>query len=38
MARDFEPKGEQRDVFGEGNASEKIREIIGLKLESQSLL
>ena len=28
MANEFEPKGEQRDVFGKGDASEKIREII----------
>ena len=26
---DFEPEGEQRDVFGTGNASEKIMKIIG---------
>lgn len=26
---DFEPKGEQRNVFGDGKASEKIRKIIG---------
>ena len=25
----FEPKGEQRDVFGDGKAGEKIKEIIG---------
>jgi len=24
MANDFEPKGEQRDVFGSGDASERI--------------
>ena len=29
MVNDFEPKGEQRDVFGSGDASEKIRKIIG---------
>ena len=28
MANDFEPKGEQRNVFGDGRASEKIAEII----------
>ena len=28
MANDFESNGEQRDVFGKGDASEKIREII----------
>ena len=28
MANDFEPKGEQRDVFGSGDASGNIREII----------
>jgi UDP-N-acetylglucosamine 2-epimerase len=28
MANDFEPKGKQRDVFGSGDASERIREII----------
>ena len=28
MANDFEPKGEQRDVFGCGDASGNIREII----------
>ena len=28
MANDFEPKGEQRNVFGNGNASEKIVEVI----------
>lgn len=28
MANDFEPKGVQRDVFGDGKASEKIAEII----------
>jgi UDP-N-acetylglucosamine 2-epimerase (non-hydrolysing) len=27
-ANDFEPKGEQRDVFGDGKASERIAEII----------
>jgi len=27
MANDFEPKGEQRDVFGNGDASEKIAKI-----------
>ena len=26
---DFEPKNKQRDVFGDGNASERIRKIIG---------
>jgi len=29
MANDFEPKGERRDVFGSGDASEKIVEVIG---------
>ena len=29
MANDFEPKGEQRDVFGDGKASERVVEIIG---------
>ncbi|MCK4398728.1 MAG: UDP-N-acetylglucosamine 2-epimerase (non-hydrolyzing) [Methanophagales archaeon] len=29
MSNEFEPKGKQRNVFGEGNASEKIAEIIG---------
>jgi len=29
MANDFEPKGEQRDVFGSGDASERIVKIIG---------
>ena len=24
-ANDFEPKGKQRDVFGDGKASEKLR-------------
>ena len=28
MANDFEPNGEQRDVFGSGNASERIVEVI----------
>ena len=28
MANDFEPKGDQRDVFGDGKSSEKIGEII----------
>jgi len=28
VANDFEPKGEQRDVFGSGDASEKIAKII----------
>ena len=28
MANDFEPKGEQRNVFGDGKASERIAEII----------
>ena len=28
MANDFEPKGRQRDVFGKGDASEKIVEVI----------
>ena len=28
MANDFEPKGKQRDVFGDGKASEKIVEVI----------
>jgi UDP-N-acetylglucosamine 2-epimerase (non-hydrolysing) len=29
MANDFEPKGEQRNVFGDGDASERIKKIIG---------
>ena len=29
MADGFEPEGERRDVFGSGDASEKIKEIIG---------
>jgi UDP-N-acetylglucosamine 2-epimerase len=29
MANDFEPEGEQRNVFGSGDASERIKEIIG---------
>jgi len=29
MANDFEPKGEQRDVFGDGKAGERVEEIIG---------
>jgi len=28
MANDFEPEGEQRDVFGSGDASEKISEVV----------
>jgi len=28
MANDFEPKGEQRDVFGEGDAGEKITKVL----------
>ena len=28
-ANGFEPEGEQRDVFGDGRASEKIVKIIG---------
>jgi UDP-N-acetylglucosamine 2-epimerase len=28
MANDFEPEGEQKDVFGSGNASVKIVEVI----------
>ena len=28
MASDFEPKGEQRNVFGKGDASERIVKII----------
>jgi UDP-N-acetylglucosamine 2-epimerase len=28
MANDFGPKGKQRDVFGDGKASEKIVEVI----------
>ena len=28
-ANGFEPEGEQRDVFGDGKAGEKIKEIIG---------
>lgn len=32
MANDFEPKGEQRDVFGSGDASERITKLLrGLK-------
>ena len=27
-ANDFEPKGEQRDVFGSGDASEKITKVL----------
>ena len=30
MANEFEPINEQRDVFGSGAASEKIRRIIGV--------
>ena len=29
MANGFEPEGEQGDVFGSGDANERIREIIG---------
>ena len=29
MANGFEPKGKQRDAFGDGKAGEKIKEIIG---------
>ena len=29
MANGFEPKGKQRDVFGDGKAGEKIKGIIG---------
>jgi len=29
MGDGFEPKGEQRDVFGKGDASERIVEVIG---------
>ena len=29
MVNDFEPEGEQRDVFGKGDVSEKIKGIIG---------
>ena len=29
MASDFEPKGKQRDVFGDGKAGEVIAKIIG---------
>ena len=29
MANDFEPANEQRNVFGNGDASEKIMKIIG---------
>ncbi len=29
MANDFEPANEQRDVFGCGDASERIKKIIG---------
>jgi hypothetical protein len=28
MSNEFEPKGKQRDVFGKGDASEKIVEIV----------
>ena len=28
-ANGFEPKGEQRDVFGDGKAGESIKEVIG---------
>ena len=28
MANEFEPEGTQRDVFGEGKASEKITKIL----------
>ena len=28
MANDFEPEGKQRDVFGSGDASERIVEVI----------
>jgi len=29
MANDFEPEGEQRNVFGDGKAGERVEEIIG---------
>ena len=29
MSKDFEPEGEQRNVFGDGKASERIVKIIG---------
>jgi UDP-N-acetylglucosamine 2-epimerase (non-hydrolysing) len=29
MANDFEPEGRQRDVFGSGDASTRIKRIIG---------
>ena len=29
VANEFEPEGEQRDVFGDGKAGEKIKEVIG---------
>jgi len=29
MANGFEPKGKQRDVFGDGKASERVAKIIG---------
>ncbi|MCW3137391.1 MAG: UDP-N-acetyl glucosamine 2-epimerase [Methanophagales archaeon] len=29
MANDFEPEGEQRDVFGDGKAGERVVEVIG---------
>ena len=29
MANGFEPKGKQRDVFGDGKAGKKIKGIIG---------
>jgi hypothetical protein len=28
MANDFEPEGEQKDVFGSGDASEKITKVL----------
>ena len=36
MANEFGPEGEQRDVFGSGDASEKIMKIIEEKLKRQS--
>lgn len=29
MTNDFEPKGKQRDVFGSGDASERITKVLG---------
>jgi len=38
MAMEFEPEGEQRNVFGEGNASERIVEILNNIDEHEKLL